>query len=194
MSAPSVERQASYDFSRFRRVVDIGGGNGALMLAILERWPQLQGVVFDLPSVADRARRNVLKAGLGLSARCAVQDGDAVESVPEGADCYVMSNFLVSMSDALATAILRNCRRAMAVQGTIVIIEWVMPAGEEGVDSFTFWDTASMDLNMLAIDGSGGWRVRTADEFRTLLEEEGFTLSRIIPTGSSVSVLEALAT
>ncbi len=181
---------AAYDFSYFRRVVDIGGGNGSLMLAILRRWPQLQGVVFDLPSVADRARQNVQKAGFG--ARCAVTDGNAVEDVPDGADCYVMSNFLVSMTDALATAILRNCRRWIPRKGAIVIIEWVMPTNEEAVDPFTFWDTASMDLNMLAIYGSGGWRVRTADEFRTLLEGGGFTLSRIIPTGSSVSVLEAL--
>ena len=81
----------------------------------------------------------------------------------------------------------------MAVGATIVIIEWVMPTAEERVDPFTLWDTASMDLNMLAIYGSGGWRVRTAGVFRLLLEAAGFTLSRIIPTASSVSVLECVA-
>ena len=182
---------ASYDFSRFQRVVDIGGGTGALMLAILQKWPRLQGVVFDLPSVAERARANVRDGG--LAARCAVQEGNAIESVPKGADCYVMSNFLVSMSDAMSTTILRNCLRAMAAQGVIIIIEWVMPTGEVGVDRFNLWDTTAMDLNMLAIDGCGGWRVRTAAEFRSLFEASGLTLSRIIPTGSSVSILEAMA-
>jgi hypothetical protein len=182
---------ASYDFSRFRKIVDIGGGNGTLVLAILQRWPHLEGVVFDLPSVAERARHRIGEAA--PCARYAVQPGNALERVPAGADCYVMSNFLVSLGDAAAGTILRNCRQAMAVDGTVVIIEWVMPTPEEGADPFTCWDTASMDLNMLAIHGRGGWRVRTSDEFRFLLQEAGFMLNRIIPTKSSVSVLECVA-
>ena len=180
---------AAYDFSRFRTVVDVGGGNGALMLAILRSCPEPQGVVFDLPSVVERARQNIQKAG--FSARCTVVAGNAVESLPEGADCYILSNFLVSMNDALATTILRNCRRVMATGGAVTLIEWVMPTSGEAVDPYTFWDTASMDLSMLAIDGSAGWRVRTAHEFRTLLADGGLALSRIIPTGSSVNVIEA---
>ena len=159
------------------------------MLAILRSCPEPQGVVFDLPSVVERARQNIQKAG--FSARCTVVAGNAVESLPEGADCYILSNFLVSMNDALATTILRNCRRVMATGGAVILIEWVMPTSGEAVDPYTFWDTASMDLNMLAIDGGAGWRVRTAQEFRTLLADAGFTLSRIIPTGSSVNVIEA---
>jgi len=79
----------------------------------------------------------------------------------------------------------------MATEGAVILIEWVMPTIGETVDSYTFWDTASMDLSMLAIDGSAGWRVRTAHEFRTLLADGGLALSRIIPTGSSVNVIEA---
>ena len=80
----------------------------------------------------------------------------------------------------------------MAPGGAVILIEWVMPTSGEAVDPYRFWDTASMDLNMLAIYGGAGWRVRTALEFRALLEGGGFTLSRIIPTGSSVNVIEAL--
>jgi SAM-dependent methyltransferase len=182
---------ASYDFSRFRKVVDIGGGNGTLVLAILRRWPHLEGVVFDLPPVAERARHVIDEPA--SSRRLAVQAGNALERVPEGADCYVMSNFLVSLDDAAAATVLRNCRQAMAVDGTVVIIEWVMPTLEEDPSPFTCWDTAAMDLNMLAIHGRAGWRVRTSDEFRFLLEEGGFMLNKIVPTKSSVSVLECVA-
>ncbi|MEO8752725.1 MAG: methyltransferase [Casimicrobiaceae bacterium] len=182
---------AAYDFSRFRKVVDIGGGNGTLVRTILQRWPHLEGVVFDLPSVAQRAGREIGDGA--LDARYAVQAGNALERVPEGADCYVMSNFIVSLADDDAATILRNCRQAMAGDGTVVIIEWIMPTPGESAAPFTRWDAASMDLNMLAIHGRGGWRVRTSDEFRRLLQQAGFVLSRIIPTRSSVSVLECVA-
>jgi len=181
---------ASYDFSRFRKVVDIGGGNGALVFAILRRWPHLEGVVFDLAPVAERARQMIKETE--LSKHFASQAGNALERVPEGADCYVMSNFLVSLDDTAAATVLRNCRQAMAVDGAVVIIEWVMPTLEEDPNPFTRWDTAAMDLNMLAIHGRAGWRVRTSDEFRLLLEEGGFMLNKIVPTKSSVSVLECV--
>ena len=181
---------AAYDFSRFRTIVDVGGGNGALMLAILRTYPEPRGVVFDFPSVAERARQFIQAAG--LTERCTVMGGNATESVPQRADCYVLSNFLVSMSDSSSTAILRNCRRLMAAEGVVILVEWVMPTSVDAVDPFAFWDAASMDLNMLAIDGSAGWRVRTAQEFRALLDAGGFRLSKIIPTTSSVSVIEAL--
>ncbi len=181
---------AAYDFSRFRTIVDVGGGNGALMLAILRCYPGPQGVVFDLPKVAERALQNIHEAGFGD--RCTVMEGNAVESVPEGADCYILSNFLVSMKDELAITTLQNCRRVMAPGGAVILIEWVMPTSGETVDAYTLWDTASMDINMLSIYGGAGWRVRTAREFRAIFEGSGFTLNRIIPTGASVSVIEAL--
>jgi hypothetical protein len=103
---------AAYDFSRFRTIVDVGGGNGALLLAILRRYPGLQGVVFDLPAVAERARQHIQAVGVGP--RCTAIAGNAEDSVPQGADCYVLSNFLIGISDGPATTILRHCRRAMA--------------------------------------------------------------------------------
>jgi hypothetical protein len=181
---------AAYDFSRFRAIVDVGGGNGALLLAILRRYPEPQGLVFDLPPVAERARQHI--QAVGLSARCTAVGGDAAHGVPAGADCYLLSNFLISMSDDVATTILRHCRQAISPAGVLLLVEWVMPTGGEAIDPYRFWDTASIDLIMLAIDASAGWRVRTAQEFKVLLGEGGFTLRRVVPTASSVSLIEAL--
>jgi O-methyltransferase domain len=178
---------AAYDFSRFRTIVDVGGGNGALLIAILSRFTGPQGIVFDLPGVAERARQNIEAAG--LTGRCHVVGGNAAEMVPEGGDCYILSNFLVDTSDARAISILRNCRRAIRAGGVLLLIEWVMPSSGEPHDSYKFWDTASIDLIMLVTGGSG--RVRTAAEFRAVLEAGGFALNRIIATGSSVSVIES---
>jgi hypothetical protein len=181
----------SYDFSGFRKVVDIGGGNGALILEMLKRWTRLEGVVFDLPSVAERARRSI--AAMPESARCTVEAGDALERVTEGGDCYVLSNVLVSTADADAATILQNCCRAMARGGKVVIIEWITPTGVEQCDEFKRWDSVSMDLNMLAIHGAGGWRVRTREEFERVIVASGLILSQVVPTRSSVSVLECAA-
>jgi hypothetical protein len=181
---------AAYDFSRFQTIVDVGGGNGALLLAILRRYPEPRGLVYDLPPVAERAREHI--QAVGLAARCTAVGGDATVGVPAGADCHLLSNFLISMSDDAATTVLRHCREAIAAGGVLVLVEWVMPTSGEAIDPFRFWDTASIDLIMLAINGSAGWRVRTAQEFETLLAEGGFTLRRVVPTVSSVSVIEAV--
>jgi SAM-dependent methyltransferase len=181
----------AYDFSRFRKVVDVGGGNGAFMMQMLKRWTRLEGVVFDLPSVAERTRRTI--AAMPESARCSVDAGNALERVTEGADCYVLSNLLVSMVDHEAAKILQSCRRAIAGDGNVIIVEWIMPTGAEQSDEFTRWDTASMDLNMLAIQGAGGWRVRTRDEFERIIEAAGFIVTQVVPTTSAVSVIECAA-
>jgi len=182
----------AYDFARFRKVVDVGGGNGTFMLAMLKRWARLEGVVFDLPGVAERTRAKI--AVLAESARCTVEAGNAFERVTEGADCYVLSNLLVSMADDEATEILQNCRRAMAGRGTVIVVEWIMPTGTEQPDEFRRWDTASMDLNMLAIDGALGWRVRTRDEFEHVIAAAGLVLTRVVPTTSAVSIIECTGT
>ena len=182
----------AYDFSRFRKVVDVGGGNGALVLAMLKRWPRLEGVVFDLPGVAERTRAKI--AALPEGARCTVEAGNAFERVTQGADCYVLSNLLVSMADDEATKILQNCRRMMAARGTVIVVEWIMPTGAEQPDELRRWDTASMDLNMLAIDGAHGWRVRTRDEFEHVIAAAGLVLTRVVSTASAVSIIECAVT
>jgi len=182
----------AYDFSRFGKIVDVGGGNGAFMLAMLKRWTRLEGVVFDLPGVAERTRAKI--AVLPESARLTVEAGNAFEWVTEGADCYVLSNLLVSMADDEATKILQNCRRVMAGRGAVIVVEWIMPTGAEQPDELRRWDTVSMDLNMLAIDGAHGWRVRTRDEFAHVIAAAGLVLNRVVTTTSAVSIIECTGT
>jgi protein-L-isoaspartate O-methyltransferase len=181
---------AAYDFSRFNTILDVGGGNGALLISILQAYPGPRGIVFDLPPAAERARQNIEAAG--LSDRCSVIGGDALETVPPGADAYILSNFLIDMDDDRASTILGRCRSAMADTGTLLLIEWVVPTADEKPDPFRSWETASMDLIMLAIGGSGGGRVRTAAEFRELLTTSGFVLQHVYSTGAAVRVIEAL--
>jgi len=178
----------AYDFSDFHTVVDIGGGNGAFLLELLRRWDRVDAIVFDLPAVAERTRATI--ADDPRVVRLSVQAGNALVGVPQGADCYVLSNVIVSMTDDEASSILRNCCGAMAPGGKVLIIEWVMPTSAEQQEDFARWDTVSMDLNMLAIHGVGGWRVRTRDEFKCVIDEGQLTLTRIVPTRSSVAVLE----
>jgi precorrin-6B methylase 2 len=178
---------AAYDFSRFGSIVDVGGGNGALLIEILRGYPQPRGIVFDLPPVAERARQNIATAG--LSDRCIAVGGGALETVPAGGDAYVLSNFLIGMSDEEAIQILRHCRRGMSAGGRVLLIEWVVPTGAElASGSFKAWDTTSIDLTILS---TGAGRVRTADEFEAVLHAAGLTTMEIVPTASSVSVIEA---
>lgn len=181
----------AYDFSGFRTVVDVGGGNGAFLLQMLGRSTGLKGVVFDLPAVAERTRHAI--AAMPESDRCTVEAGNALERVTEGADCYVLSNLLVSLADDEAAKVMQSCRHAMADGGKVVVVEWVMPTGGEESDKLILWDTASMDLNMLAIHGAGGWRVRTRAEFERIIEAAGLVVARVVPTASAVSVIECAA-
>lgn len=170
----------AYDFSPFQTVTDIGGGNGLLLAGILERHPAVNGILFDLPAVADRARPVV--SSLGISDRCRVVGGDFFSSVPAGCDAYVMRHIIHDWQDDEAIAILRNCREAMNPEGRVLVVECVIPPGNG--PSFGKW----LDLMMLLVGG----RERTEDEFRRLFSEAGLTLNRVIPTASDVSVVEGV--
>ena len=183
---PAVE---AYDFGQFETVVDVGGGNGALTAEILKAYPRPSGIVFDLPRAAAAAQATIDAGGLGN--RCRFVGGDAFETVPGGGDAYVLSNFLVIWQDDRSVLPLRNCRKAIAPDGKMLLIEWVMPAGNEPHEGFRFWDTVARDLLMLTIYGSGGGRVRTGAGFRDLLDAAGFEITAIIPTRGSVNVIEA---
>jgi O-methyltransferase len=183
---PAVE---AYDFGQFSTVVDIGGGNGALLAEILKKYPRPDGIVFELPRTAAVAQQTI-DAG-GLSDRCRFIGGDAFETVPSGGDAYVLSNFLVVWEDDRAVIPLRNCREAIAENGKVLLIEWVMPAGNEPREGFRFWETVSRDLIMLSINGSRHGRVRTRSGFAKLLAGAGFEMTAIIPTSGSVNVIEA---
>lgn len=159
------------------------------MAEILKVYSQPTGIVFDLPRTAPAAQQTIDAGGLGD--RCRFVAGDAFETVPDGSDAYVLSNFLVSWGDDQAVILLRNCRKAIAENGKVLLIEWVMPAGNESREGFRFFDTVSRDLIMLSVNGSGRGRVRTRSGFRDLLTAAGFELTTIVPTSGSVNVIEA---
>jgi hypothetical protein len=171
------------DFSAFGRVVDVGGGNGTLLIGILKACPKLAGVVFDQPHAAARAREQVATAGLGD--RCEVIAGSFFEEVPRGADAYLLCHVLVDWDDERAAAILRNCRIAMPRHGRVLIVEEIYPAHiEPSLDSR---GTAAIDVFMLVCTGG---RQRSEAEFQDLLAASGFLLSRVTATTAGVSVVQ----
>jgi len=169
---------AAYDFAPFARVVDVGGGRGALLAGILAATPATRGVLYDLPNVV--AGADALRAP-GLAERCEIVGGDFFESVPEGGDAYLLSRVVHDWDDDHALKILANCRRAIGPDGRLLIIDGVAkPPNEPDPNKF---------LDVWFIGGGGS--ERTEAEYRTLLARASFTLARILPVGGSVSILEA---
>ena len=171
----------AYDFTPFGKIVDVGGGHGGLLTAILRAAPRARGVIFDQPQVAEGARASVEAAG--LTERCETAGGDFFESVPEGGDAYVLKWIIHDWDDARALRILRNCRRAMREGGRLLLVEGVVPEGNEPAMA------KLMDLQMLVMTGG---RERTAGEFRALLAGAGFEMTRVVATDSPVSIVEAV--
>jgi hypothetical protein len=173
----------AYDFSPFGAVTDVGGGNGSLLIGILRASPALRGTVFDQPHVAARAKAHVESAG--LADRCDVVGGSFFESVPPGADAYLLKHVIHDWDDGRATAILRRCREAMGASGTLLVVEGVYP---QRIDqSLESKGAAANDVNMLVCTGG---RQRSEEEFRVLLGAAGFRLSRVIPTLARVAIIE----
>lgn len=170
----------AYDFSRFGTVVDVGGGNGSALAAVLQRHPAMEGILFDLPAVAERARPTF--SSPDLSARCRVEGGDFFAAVPAGADAYILRHIVHDWQDAEAVAILRNCREAMNPGGRVLVVEMVIPAGNR--PGFGKW----LDLMMLLVNG----RERTEDEYARLFAEAGLRLERVVPTASDASIAEGV--
>ena len=165
-----------YDFSGFGKIVDVGGGQGALLAAILRSAPAARGILFDAPDVVAAATRIAPVAD-----RCETAGGDFFEAVPEGADAYVMKWILHDWTDDQCRIILRNCHRAMKPGGKVIAIDMVLPPPNQ--PAFGRW----MDLNMLVMTGG---RERTEAEFRELYASAGFRLSRAAVTPSGFGVLE----
>lgn len=171
----------AYDFTGISTIVDVGGGEGRFMGKILEFYPKLNGTVFDTaPTIQKTVRRLI---GQRAQSRCSYVSGDFFCSVPEGADAYILSGVVHDWDDARAVAILKNCRRGIARNGRLLLLETVVPAN----DSMDF--SKILDLNMLAMSTG---RERTKDEFCSLLEAAGFKLTRILPTMAPQSLIEAL--
>jgi hypothetical protein len=174
---------AAYDFGGFQQLVDVGGGSGLLLEAILRAAPRLRGVLLDRPTGVERARRRMEAAG--LAGRCDCVVGDFFAAVPAGADAYLLSRVLHDWDDAEATRILATCRAAMAPGSRLLIVEAVMP--ERALDGPA---AVRMDLNMLMLLGG---RERTAAEYATLLTAAGLQFGRVVPTraAAGLSIIEA---
>jgi len=169
----------AYDFSTVGVLADVGGGNGSVLRGVLERHRQLQGMLCDLPGVIERAQPLIAEAG--LSDRLKTVPTDFFKAVPEGADTYLMRHIIHDWNDEQSQTILRNTRRAMKSSGRLLIVEGIIPPGNE--PNFS----KLLDLNMLVIPGG---KERTEAEYRELFSASGFQLTTITPTGGGVSVIE----
>jgi len=169
----------AYDFSGVRVLADIGGGNASLLTAVLQRYPTMQGILYDLPGPAERAKAAIEAAG--LTARCQVLGGNFFESVPPRADTYLLRHIIHDWDDEKSLTILRNIHRVMGPSGKLLLVEGVVPPGNG--PSFT----KLLDLAMLVVPGG---KERTPAEYRQLLQAAGFQLGRIMPTQAEVSVIE----
>mgnify|MGYP003945918625 CR=1 FL=1 len=169
-----------YDFSKFNKIVDVGGGHGGLITSILQKNADVAGVLFDAPEVIEGARAKLEAAG--VADRCEAVAGNFFEAVPEGGDAYVMKWIIHDWEDEKAIAILKNCRQHTQSGDRLIIVDCVVPENDEPDFSKTF------DLNMLVMTGG---KERTAAEFQELLAAAGFKLLRVIPTDLPPSIVEA---
>jgi hypothetical protein len=172
---------ASYDFSPFRIVADIGGGQGSSLAAILRGNPSLRGILLDLPQVV--ARPAPLEEA-GVAERCEVIGGDMLQGVPAGADIYLIKRVLMDWGDEQAARILRHCAVALPEDGKVLAVEMVLPPGNEPSSGKAF------DMLMLLVHADA--RIRTEAEFGDLFAAAGLRLTRVIPTPSPNSILEGL--
>jgi hypothetical protein len=187
---------SAYDFTDINAIVDIGGGNGSQIIALLQANPHMRGILFDLPHVIERAKQSIAAAGVADRIELvpgSFFDADAFSKLPlprgedrgEGAPgvAFFMRHIIHDWEDEKSLTILRNCHRAMPAHGRLLVVESVIPPGNEPFAG------KFLDLVMLLIPGG---KERTEDEYRDLFAQAGFSLSKIVPTGSEVSVIEAV--
>jgi hypothetical protein len=171
---------AVYDFSPFKVIADVGGGHGAVLGAILKLNPQARGILFDMDSVIEGARKTFKQ--MKLDSRTELQTGSFFERVPQGADLYLMKHIIHDWSDAESTRILKAIRSNISSGGKLVLIETVIPGPKQA--HFSKW----LDLEMLVVTTG---KERTEEQYRKLFAGAGFRLERIVPTISMASVIEA---
>lgn len=173
----------AYDFTGCRRIIDVGGGHGELLVAILKANPAACGVLFEVPRVIEQAQQHL--ARVDLAHRCECLAGDFFEAVPGGGDAYILKSIIHNWDDERSTRILANCRRAMPDGATLLLVERIMPErlGVSAADQAY----AVGDLNAL----TRAAKERTAAEFRVLLASAGFHLTKIVPVAGPFSLMEA---
>ena len=172
---------AAYDFSVFKTVVDVGGATGNMLAAILTRHAGPRGVLFDLPHVVKDAP--ALLRQRGVEKRVTIEAGDFFKTAPAGGDAYLLSHIIHDWSEAQCLTILGHVRKAMKPDGRLLIVEFVLPAGD------TPHPGKILDMVMLVVPGG---QERTEAEYQPLLRKAGFRLTRVVPTESPVSVVEAV--
>lgn len=170
----------AYDFSGFHTIVDVAGGHGYLLCEILQKYPQAQGILFDLERVLPGAQERMAP----LKNRCRVVAGDFFKEVPAGGDLYVMKMIIHDWNDEKAAIILNNCRKALAQKpnGKLLLLEMVLPPGDQPHMA------KLLDVEMLLFPGG---HERTPEQYRQLFASSGLRLTRIIPTKSAMSIVEA---
>lgn len=171
----------AYNFVGISSIVDVGGGEGTLLRQILDLNPEMVGAVLDMPVTIETVNRKL--NGKTRGGRCAYVAGDFFDSVPVGADEYLLCGVIHDWDDDQAATILRNCRQAMARTCRVLLVDMVVP--ENGAKCLS----KLLDLNMLVMNGG---RERTKAEFCALLGAAGFKLTRIIPTMAPQSIIEAV--
>jgi ubiquinone/menaquinone biosynthesis C-methylase UbiE len=184
LTAESVIR--AYDFSGLKRIMDVGGGYGEMLIAILRANPAASGVLFDLPHAVEGGRRHLEAAGLG--SRCEFLSGNFFESVPSGANAYLLKSVIHDWDDENSKRILQNCRRALEKGGRLLLVERTIPERLE--ISAVHQALVRGDLTMLVAHAAPE---RTEAEFRNLLNSAGFETTRIFPTDSTFCVIEAVS-
>lgn len=182
LSGPETEPViAAHDFSRFGTIVDVGGGRGGLIAGILQRATGSRGILFDAPHGTAEAPQ-VLEAA-GVAGRCAIENGSYFEKVPSGGDAYLLKHTLHDFTEEQCLGVLSNIRDAINADGSLFVVEYVLPGhNERHIGNI-------IDLWLMHLLGA---KERTADQYGELFAAAGFTLSRVIPTGSPVSIIEAV--
>lgn len=172
----------AYDFSDIRKLVDIGGGHGFLLASVLEKYPAMTGVLYDTTAIVEEAK--VLLQKHGVTHRCETIGGNFFESAPSGGDAYMMKHIIHDWNDEHCLMILNNCRAGITEGGKLLVIEMVVPTGNEPSLS------KLLDLQMLAV--LPGCE-RTEEEYGELFGKAGFKLTKVVPTMSPYSVIEGVA-
>ena len=178
MEPPAVAE--AYDFSAFKTIADVGGSTGNLLTTILAQHPAPRGILFDLPHVVRDAPAFI--AQRGLTNRIQIETGSFFDRVPAGADAYVLSHIIHDWNEEQCLTILGHCRRAMSPAGRLLLVEMVLPPGDAPHPG------KMLDMAMLTIPGG---EERSEAQYAVLLDKAGFRLTRVVPTASPVSIVEA---
>jgi hypothetical protein len=172
----------AYEFGRFGSIVDVGGGRGVVLAAILSTNPHVQGVLFD--TTAAMAGAEVELARAGVADRCRLVGSDSLDTMPSGRDAYLLTGMIHGLGDVQAVEVLNACRSAMTESSCLLIAETVLPdGGRPSMGKF-------LDLQTLVF--SAGGYMRTEAEYRALLDKAGFRLVRTAPSSAIASVMEAV--